>query len=84
MIEASASIRAVWEKNDVGCFEYTFSRLRLIASCSAMIDASSKRRQKSPAVVGSGSDAVPSPSRNTASVRRVSMSSKRWPPHSEL
>ena len=67
-IEASASMRAVWAKNEAGCSEYTFSRARLIASCSAMIEASSKRRQKSPAVVGSGSDGVPRPSKNTASV----------------
>ena len=39
--------------------------------------SASKRRQKSPAVVGSGRLAVPKPSKNTASVRRVSMSSKR-------
>jgi hypothetical protein len=83
-IDASASIRAVWEKNEAGCPDHTLSRARLIASCRAMIEASSKRRQKSPAVVGSGSDGVPRPSKNTASVRRVSMSSKRVPPHSAL
>ena len=55
-IEASASMRAVWEKNEAGCWDHTFSRARLIASCRAMIEGSSKRRAKSPAVVGSGSD----------------------------
>jgi hypothetical protein len=73
--EASASMRAVGAKNDAGCPDHTLTRARLTASCRAMIEAASKRRQKSPAVVGSGSDGVPRPSRNTASVRRVSMSS---------
>ena len=35
------------------------SRARLTAACNAITDVSSKRRQKSPAVVGSGNAACP-------------------------
>jgi hypothetical protein len=83
-IEASASMIAGCLKNASPWRCQTFSLERLTASCRAMIEAASKRRQKSPAVVGSGRLAVPRPSRNTRSQRRASMSSKRRPPHRAL
>ncbi|MFN2506366.1 MAG: hypothetical protein ABR540_19495 [Acidimicrobiales bacterium] len=81
---ASASMRAVPAVNAARWRAHTPSRQRLTASWSAMIEVSSKRRQKSPAVVGSGRAAAPRPSRNTASLRRASMSSSRVPPHKAL
>ena len=48
------------------------------------MDAESKRRQKSPAVVGSGIARAPSKSRKAASLRRSSISSSTCPPHSRL
>ena len=44
----------------------------------------SKRRQKSPAVVGSGIRRAPTASRNTSSLRRSSISSRHVPSHSAL
>ena len=81
---ASASITAGCSKNASGWRRHTFSRARLTASWRASTAAASKRRQKSPAVVGSGRLSVPKPSRNTASQRRASMSCRRCPPHSAL
>ena len=83
-MDASASTQAVWERNAAGYWEQTFGRVRLIASCSAMIASSSKRRQKSPAVVRSGSDGVSRPSKRTASPRRASKTSERLPPPGSL
>ena len=83
-IEASASMIAGCAKKEAGWRRHTFNRARLIASCRAMTEAGSKRRQKSPAVVGSGRLSIPKPSRNTWSPRRASMSSKRCPPHRAL
>ena len=43
-----------------------------------------KRRQKSPAVVGSGMRSAPRASRKTTSLRRSSMSSRQVPLHRAL
>jgi hypothetical protein len=63
---------------------HTASQAVLIASISASTSAGSKRRQKSPAVVGARIDFAPSESRNAASLRRSSMSSSIWPPAGAL
>ena len=81
---ASASMTAGCSKKESGWRRHTFSRARLTASWRASTASASKRRQKSPAVVGSGRLSVPKPSRNTASQRRASMSSRRRPPHRAL
>ena len=81
---ASASIFAVWSKKDLSWRDHTSSRARLTAACNAITEVSSKRRQKSPAVVGSGNAAAPKASRNTRSPRRSSMSSRVFPPHTML
>jgi len=48
------------------------------------LDLSANRRQKSPAVVGSGIRSAPRASRNASSLRRNSMSSSRTPSHNAL
>ena len=83
-IDASASMRAVCPSNDRPACAQAARRDRLIASCNAMVVSASKRRQKSPAVVGSGRLSTPTASKNTASLRRASMSSRRTPPQSAL
>ena len=61
------------------------TRTRLIDSCSASTCwAEVKRRQKSPAVVGSGMRLVPRASRYASSFLSNSRSSKHVPPHSVL
>ena len=71
-------------KNFVGCRAQTFNRASSMARMRLRMSASSKRRQKSPAVVGSGIRSVPRASRKTSSLRRNSMSSSRVPSHSAL
>ena len=58
----SASITAS-SKNAAGCARQTRTRVSLIAVCRASSSASPKRRQKSPAVVGSGMRCAPNASR---------------------
>ena len=67
-----------------GCARHTRSRVSLIAVCNASMVLSSKRRQKSPAVVGSGMRCAPNASRYPSSCRRRSISCKHVPPHSTL
>ena len=52
-IVPSASMTAS-SKNDFGCCRQTFSRVALKICCKRKMSAASKRRQKSPAVVGIG------------------------------
>ena len=83
-IEASASISARWAKKAGGWAPQTSRRATLMASWRSITSSGSKRRQKSPAVVGSGRLSTPRPSRNTASHRLASMSSRLVPPHRAL
>jgi hypothetical protein len=59
-------------------------RTELTASINATTSASAKRRQKSPAVVGSGIRSAPTAFMYATSCRSRSMSSRRVPPHSTL
>jgi len=71
-------------KNFLGCLAQTLNRASSAARMSDRMPPSSKRRQKSPAVVGSGIRSVPRASRKTSSLRRSSMSSSRAPSHRAL
>ena len=66
-------------KNVFGCCRQTFSRARRWLPARRKMSPASKRRQKSPAVVGSGIRSAPRASRKTSSLRRSSMSSRRTP-----
>jgi len=66
------------------CRFHTRTRTSLMASISACTSAASKRRRKSPAVVGSGTRSQPNVFRYASSVRSRSMSSRRVPPVSTL
>jgi hypothetical protein len=59
-------------------------RVALSASSSASMAPWSKRRVKSPLVVGSGIRWAPKPSRKASSLRRNAVSSSRWPPNRAL
>ena len=61
-------------KNSAGCRCQTLRRATSMANCRSFKLSFVKRRQKSPAVVGSGIDSVPRASRKTSSLRRSSMS----------
>ncbi len=71
-------------KNAAGCVRQTRTRVSLIAACKASIAGSSNRRQKSPAVVGSGMRCAPNASRYTSSCRSRSISCRHVPPHSHV
>jgi hypothetical protein len=83
-IDPSASMRADSRNNARGCFCHTPTRTSLRMSISNSTASTLKRRQKSPAVVGSGIVRAPSASRKPASLRRTSMSSSTCPPHNTL
>ena len=63
---------------------HSFGRTSLMHSISVSTFSSSKRRQKSPAVVGSGISSAPSAFMYAVSWRSRSMSSSRVPPHITL
>ena len=69
-------------KNSFGCRFQTINRARLIASSNCRTLALLNRRQKSPAVVGSGIESAPMAFRNASSLRRRSMCSRHVPSHS--
>ena len=71
-------------KKDRGCLAQTFRRTSSMASCNLAMAAWLKRRQKSPAVVGSGMRWAPRASRKASSLRRRSMSSRQVPWHRAL
>ena len=70
----SASMMAC-SKNAVGCCRQTFRRLVDGRPSGRQMSAVSKRRQKSPAVVGSGMRWAPRASRKASSLRSSSRSS---------
>src|SRR5438046_2394998 len=63
---------------------HSCGRTVLTASSSAATSASAKRRQKSPAVVGSGIRSAPTAFMYAVSWRSRSMSSSLVPPHTTL
>ena len=71
-------------KKSSGCRFQTFSRARLIASNNCRTLAGVNRRQKSPAVVGSGIESAWIALRKASSLRRRSMCSRHVPSHSAL
>ena len=71
-------------KKPRGCCCQTRWRTVLMTSINSTIAASSKRRVKSPLVVGSGMRCAPKLSRNASSLRRSSMSSSRTPSSNAL
>src|SRR5690606_34625564 len=83
-IVPSASITAVCARNSLPCCRHSLTRTSLIAAIKASTWATSNRRQKSPAVVGSGIDSAPTASRHAWSFRLTSMSSSVLPPQSAL
>ena len=80
----SASMHATSSKNELGCRAQTSSRDLLMMSIRRSMSAGVKRRQKSPAVVGSGIVRAPNASRKAASLRLTSMSSRTTPPANVL
>ena len=82
-IVPSVSIKAS-ERKPSGCWSHTRWRVALIASIKSRVASGSKRRVKSPLVVGSGIRCAPKPSKKASSLRRNSMSSSRKPPKSAL
>jgi len=76
--------RMASSKNSRGCRFQTFSRVRSKTSWRVSTSSGEKRRQKSPAVVGSGMRSAPSASRDTTSFRRSSISSRQVPLHRAL
>ena len=71
-------------KNSFGCRFQTLSRARLIASNNCRTCVLLNRRQKSPAVVGSGIESAPMALRNASSFRRRSMYSRHGAPDTVL
>jgi hypothetical protein len=66
-------------KKSAGCSAQTRRRVSFRVSISVSTSAAVKRRQKSPAVVGSGMRRAPRAFRKVSSVRRSSMSCRQAP-----
>jgi hypothetical protein len=73
-----------WAKHVSGCSAPASRRVSSITSSRGTLLAWSKRRPKSPAVVGAGKRRAPKESRKLSSVRRSSRSCRHVPSHRAL